>query len=65
MSNALLTQSTDDENSDPEESGILPYMEVGQALKFEEILATERFSRPPARFTEASLVKKLEELGIE
>jgi DNA topoisomerase I len=37
---------------------------VGQQLPFKEMKATERYSRPPARFTEASLVKKLEELGI-
>lgn len=43
---------------------ILPDVKVGDLLKLEEILATETYSRPPARYSEASLVKKLEELGI-
>ncbi|HUM48151.1 MAG TPA: type I DNA topoisomerase, partial [Chitinophagales bacterium] len=47
-----------------EESTTLPPLTVGQVLDFVEMNATERFSRPPARYTEASLVKKLEELGI-
>ena len=44
--------------------GMLPPLAVGQVLPLKEMLATERFSRPLPRFTEASLVKKLEELGI-
>ncbi|MEO7924533.1 MAG: type I DNA topoisomerase [Chitinophagaceae bacterium] len=44
--------------------GMLPPLAVNQQLPFKEMHATERFSRPPPRFTEASLVKKLEELGI-
>ncbi len=44
--------------------GMLPPLTVGQQLPLKELKATERFSRPPARYTEASLVKKLEELGI-
>lgn len=48
----------------PDESGTLPPLSAGQMLDFIEMQATERFSRPPARYTEASLVKKLEELGI-
>ncbi|MEO6166298.1 MAG: type I DNA topoisomerase [Chitinophagales bacterium] len=47
-----------------EESTALPPLSIGQVLNFVEMNATERFSRPPARYTEASLVKKLEELGI-
>ena len=47
-----------------DESGTLPPLTIGQVLDFVEMNATERFSRPPARYTEASLVKKLEELGI-
>lgn len=43
---------------------MLPAMKNGEALFHNHITATERFSRPPYRFTEASLVKKLEELGI-
>ncbi len=42
----------------------LPDLTVGQKLQFEEMTATERYTRPTARYTEASLVKKLEELGI-
>ena len=42
----------------------LPNLSVGQKLQFQQMTASERFTRPPARFTEASLVKKLEELGI-
>ncbi len=52
----------DDENN--ENSGILPPLSKGQSLSLQLMQAVERFSRPPARFTEASLVKKLEELGI-
>ena len=47
-----------------EQSGMLPKLEEGDALSRKVITATERFSKPKARFTEASLVKKLEDLGI-
>ena len=47
-----------------EESGLLPKVREGEELETKEIKATERYTRPPARYTEASLVKKLEELGI-
>lgn len=47
-----------------EQSGMLPKLEEGDQLSRKVITATERFSKPKARFTEASLVKKLEELGI-
>jgi len=46
------------------ENSILPPLSKGQILNLREMNATERYSRPPARYTEASLVKKLEELGI-
>ena len=59
----VYLEGTDDD-VDAEEKGVLPEMRVGQLLDRKEVEATERFSRPPARFTEASLVKKLEELGI-
>jgi len=59
----VYLESTDDEDYD-NESNLLPPLTVGQELSLKEMLATERFSRPPARYTEASLVKKLEELGI-
>ncbi len=52
-------------DDDPEEQkGILPPMNIGDGLDLDSINATERFSHHPPRFTEASLVKKLEELGI-
>jgi DNA topoisomerase-1 len=53
-----------DEDEDEETSGMLPPLNVGQLLPLNEMVAMERFTRPPARFTEASLVKQLEELGI-
>jgi DNA topoisomerase-1 len=58
----LYLEGTDDEEE--EASGMLPPLQVGQVLALQQMVATERFTRPPARFTEASLVKKLEELGI-
>ncbi|HRG83234.1 MAG TPA: DNA topoisomerase, partial [Chitinophagaceae bacterium] len=54
----------EDELEDEANEGMLPPLTVGQQLPFKEMNATERFSRPPSRYTEASLVKKLEELGI-
>ncbi|MEL6389465.1 MAG: type I DNA topoisomerase [Bacteroidota bacterium] len=59
----VYMESKDDEDDD-EAKGILPPLATGQVLDLQAIKATERFTRPPARFTEASLVKKLEELGI-
>jgi DNA topoisomerase-1 len=47
-----------------EQAGMLPKLEVGEALENDYITATERYTKPPYRFTEASLVKRLEELGI-
>lgn len=58
----VYLEGTDDE--DEEQSGILPPLSVGQKVLERTITATERFTRPPYRYTEASLVKKLEELGI-
>lgn len=58
----VYLEGTDDE--DEEQSGILPPLAVGQKVLERTITATERFTRPPYRYTEASLVKKLEELGI-
>lgn len=59
----VYMEGTDDENEE-NESGLLPPLEIGQQLDLDNITATEKFSSPPARYTEASLVKKLEELGI-
>ncbi|MEY3366970.1 MAG: hypothetical protein RI973_125 [Bacteroidota bacterium] len=53
-----------DDDGDDEGGVILPPLKVGQTLDLSELTATERFTRPPARYTEASLVSKLEELGI-
>ncbi|MCU0443301.1 MAG: type I DNA topoisomerase [Microscillaceae bacterium] len=59
----VYLESTDDEEE--EEMGkMLPPLTIGQLLDLNQMLATERFSRPSARFTEASLVKELEEMGI-
>lgn len=54
-------ETTFDEDSD---NAILPPLTVGLQLVLKSMSATERFTRPPARYTEAALVKKLEELGI-
>lgn len=59
----VYLESTDDEN-DAENDGLLPTMKKGELLHSNEILAQERFTQRPARYTEASLVRKLEELGI-
>ncbi|CAL2075042.1 DNA topoisomerase 1 [Tenacibaculum sp. 190524A02b] len=52
------------DNEEEEQAGMLPKMQVNETLLNKFISATERYTRPPARFTEASLVKRLEELGI-
>jgi DNA topoisomerase-1 len=52
------------DDDDDEQEGMLPAMKVNEKLINNYITATERYSRPPSRYTEASLVKKLEELGI-
>lgn len=60
----VYTESKDDEDEEGSAEGMLPAMLEGEELPLEYLKATERYSRPPARYTEASLVKKLEELGI-
>ena len=57
-------ESTDDEALKPEDGNLLPALSAGQLLERKEITSTERFSQGPVRYTEASLVHKLEELGI-
>jgi DNA topoisomerase-1 len=59
----VYLESTD-EDGDEENSKMLPPLRVGENLLLNEIEATERYNKPAARYTEASLVKKLEELGI-
>lgn len=64
-----LASKDDDEEDEDDDGGndgdtILPPMKVGQPLDFKDMTAMERFTNPTARFSEASLVKKLEELGI-
>ena len=59
----VYNESTDDEPSD-ELEGLLPPLKLNQDLKLEKMNATQRFSKPASRYTEASLVRKLEELGI-
>ncbi len=56
-------ESTDDDETENDESR-LPNLTIGQLLNFNEMTATEKFTKHSARYTEASLVKKLEELGI-
>lgn len=58
----VYTESNDDEVE--EVKGWLPPVQVGSEINYSEIKAVQKFSQPPARYTEASLVKKLEELGI-
>jgi DNA topoisomerase-1 len=58
----VYLESTDDEEE--EAKGMLPPLKQGQVLDLNLVQAMERFTRPPSRYTEASLVKKLEELGI-
>ncbi len=59
----VYMESADDEDEE-ENSKMLPPLEIGQVLDLNEIIGKQIFSRHPARYTEASLVKKLEELGI-
>ena len=59
----VYMESSDDEN-DSEQEGILPKLAKGQQITQEQIVAQQRFSQHPPRYTEASLVRKLEELGI-
>ncbi len=61
----VYREDRDEEDlAEEEQEGMLPPLTVGQKLPLKEMKATERFSRPSPRYTEASLVKKLEELGI-
>jgi DNA topoisomerase-1 len=59
-----LESSLEEEDEDEFSSGLLPAVAKGDNVDMEEIKATQRFGRPPARYVEASLVKQLESLGI-
>ncbi|RYE19148.1 MAG: type I DNA topoisomerase, partial [Sphingobacteriales bacterium] len=61
----VYSEGKDEEDGDEEDNeGMLPQLTVGQKLDLQEMRASQRFTRPQPRYTEASLVKKLEELGI-
>lgn len=62
----VYLESTDEEEEEEESGnkGLLPPLAIGQELNLTEMKARQSFTRPPARYTEASLVKKLEEMGI-
>jgi len=60
----VYSEGRDDEDGEEEQDGMLPPLAEGQQLGFLEMRATERFTRPQPRYTEASLVKKLEDQGI-
>jgi DNA topoisomerase-1 len=60
----VYLESTDEEETEEDGESRLPNLTIDQQLAFNQMTATQKFTRPPARYTEASLVKKLEELGI-
>lgn len=60
----LYRESYDDENEKEQENGLLPPVKLHESLSLKDIVATERFTQRPPRYTEASLVRRLEELGI-
>ena len=60
----LYSESVDEDAASDSSEAILPKMEVGAAVQSSQIVATERFSMAPSRYNEASLVKRMEELGI-
>ncbi len=59
----VYLESTDDDDQETQK-GMLPPVKKGDQLKRSDITATERYTQPPSRYTEASLVKKMEDLGI-
>ncbi len=60
----VYMESQDDENENEQENGLLPPVKLNEKLSLKEVVATERFTQRPPRYTEASLVRQLEELGI-
>ncbi len=61
---ALYREDKDDANSEDDADRLLPDVKVGDALSLQQVRADQHFTQPPPRFSEASLVKRLEELGI-
>lgn len=60
----VYLESNDDENEKEQENNLLPPVKLHEVLSLKDIVATERFTQRPPRYTEASLVRRLEELGI-
>jgi DNA topoisomerase-1 len=60
----VYKESSDDEVEKEQENGLLPPVKLHEKLSLKDIVATERFTQRPPRYTEASLVRRLEELGI-
>lgn len=60
----VYRESYDDDNEKEQESGLLPAVSLNDTLHIKDVVATERFTQRPPRYTEASLVRRLEELGI-
>lgn len=60
----VYSESSDDEETEEGGSGMLPPLTIGQSLHLAEMIATQRYSQKPSRYSEAALVKRLEELGI-
>jgi DNA topoisomerase-1 len=60
----VYIESSDEDEGDEEGKGMLPPLKEKQSLELQSMKAIEKYSRPPSRYTEASLVKKLEEMGI-
>ena len=60
----VYLEGDDDEDDDLEQAGMLPRLKNGEQVAYQYITATQRFTKAPYRFTEAALVKQLEELGI-
>lgn len=60
----VYRESIDEDTEQEDETRLLPPLKKGQVLHHQSIIATERFTQHPPRYTEASLVRKLEELGI-
>ncbi|MDX5480961.1 MAG: type I DNA topoisomerase, partial [Hymenobacteraceae bacterium] len=60
----IESKDEDEDVADEDTKGMLPPLSIGQRIDLRQMMATQRYTRPAARYTEASLVKKLEEMGI-